>query len=59
MRGLYSSGNTPPNLGFCHLGFSVPDLPAAVKRLKENGVKVVKDVGMAERGDIPISEWEV
>ena len=57
-EGLYGSGNTPPYLGFCHLGFCVPDLPATVERLKANGVTVVKDIGTATRESIPISEWE-
>lgn len=56
--GFYGSGNTPPYLGFCHLGFSVPDLSETLKRLKEAGVAVVKDIGAASRRDIPIADWE-
>jgi lactoylglutathione lyase len=56
--GFYSTGNTPPHLGFCHLGFSVPDLPKTLERLKENGVKVFKDLGIATRASLPISDWE-
>ncbi|KIW99747.1 lactoylglutathione lyase [Rhinocladiella mackenziei CBS 650.93] len=56
--GFYSSGNTPPNLGFCHLGFSVPDLPKALKRLKESGVPIIKDIGVSTRQSIPITDWE-
>ena len=57
-EGFYSSGNTPPNLGFCHLGFSVPDLPRTLERLKENGVPVIKDTGVSTRQSIPITPWE-
>ena len=47
--GYYQSGNEPPNLGFCHLGFSVPDLPETLQRLKEHGVSIVKNLGTATR----------
>lgn len=61
-EGFYGSGNQAPYLGFCHLGFGVPDLPAAMKRLKDNGVKVIRDIGIpAEEVSIrhvPITEWE-
>ncbi|KAL9111387.1 MAG: hypothetical protein Q9227_004264 [Pyrenula ochraceoflavens] len=57
-EGLYGSGNEPPYLGFCHLGFSVPDLPKAVERLKAEGVPVIKNLGEAEREKLPISDWE-
>lgn len=53
-----STGNAPPNLGFSHLGFTVPDVPAAVKRFRENGVTILKDVGVCSRETIPLSEWE-
>ncbi|KAJ5388116.1 hypothetical protein N7509_010657 [Penicillium cosmopolitanum] len=56
--GQISSGNVPPNLGFAHLGFTVPDVPVAVERLKSAGVTVLKDVGVCERGHVPLSEWE-
>lgn len=56
--GAVSSGNVPPNLGFAHLGFTVPDVPVAVERLKSAGVTVLKDVGVCERGHVPLSEWE-
>ena len=54
----YSNGNTPPDLGFGHLGFTVPNVPEALARLKENGVEVVKDLGVCDRASIPISDWE-
>ncbi|KAJ9503033.1 hypothetical protein H2202_001185 [Exophiala xenobiotica] len=54
----YSTGNTPPNLGFGHLGFTVPSVPEALARLKANGVEVVKDLGVCDRESIPISDWE-
>ncbi|WAO91428.1 Lactoylglutathione lyase [Fusarium falciforme] len=58
-EGYYQNGNDPPNLGFGHLGFTVPDVPAALKRLKDNGVEVVKDLGEATtRASISITKWE-
>ena len=53
-----STGNTPPHLGFAHLGFTVPDIPAAVARLREAGVTILKDVGVSSRETVPLSEWE-
>ena len=58
-EGYYTNGNTPPALGFGHLGFTVPDVPAAVKRLEEAGVKVLKPLGATTKESIPISEWEI
>lgn len=52
------NGNTAPWLGFGHVRFTVPDVPTALKRLRESGVKVLKDVGYAERENVPISSWE-
>lgn len=57
-KAYYETGNGPPHLGFCHLGFSVPDVPATLRRLQENGVPVFKELGEAIRQSIPISEWE-
>ena len=57
-EGWYETGNRPPALGFGHLGFTVPDVPAALKRLEENGVKVIKPLGVTTNRSIPISEWE-
>ncbi|PWY71760.1 putative lactoylglutathione lyase [Aspergillus heteromorphus CBS 117.55] len=54
-----SSGNIPPNLGFGHLGFSVPDVGEAVERLRGEGVRVIKELGEVGRETVPISEWEV
>ncbi|KAJ9223572.1 hypothetical protein DTO271D3_5886 [Paecilomyces variotii] len=53
-----STGNEPPALGFGHLGFTVPDVREALNRLKGEGVRVIKDLGEAERKDVPLSEWE-
>ena len=53
-----STGNVPPHLGFSHLGFTVPDVPAAVSRLKDAGVRILKDVGVCSRETVPLSEWE-
>jgi len=57
-EGFYSTGNTPPNLGFGHLGFTVPDVPAFLAYLRAAGVPVVKDLNVSDRSSIPLSEWE-
>ncbi|RDW90289.1 putative lactoylglutathione lyase (Glo1) [Aspergillus mulundensis] len=53
-----STGNVPPHLGFGHLGFTVPDVPSALERLRNAGVKVIKDLGVTTRESIPLSKWE-
>lgn len=53
-----STGNTPPNLGFGHLGFSVPNVQAALEHLQSHGVEIVKPLDRAERADVPLSDWE-
>lgn len=53
-----STGNVPPHLGLAHLGFTVPDVQVAVERLRAAGVRVLKDLGRCERGDVPLSRWE-
>lgn len=53
-----STGNEVPHLGFAHLGFTVPDVKEAVERLRGNGVRILKDVGLCEREHVPLSEWE-
>ncbi|KAJ5923672.1 hypothetical protein N7454_008917 [Penicillium verhagenii] len=53
-----SNGNIPPNLGFAHLGFTVPDVGAAVERLRADGVAVLKEPGVCTRESVPLSEWE-
>ena len=57
-EGYYSTGNAPPHLGFGHLGFTVPDVPAALARLTGAGVKVLKPLDVTTRESIPLSEWE-
>jgi lactoylglutathione lyase len=56
--GYYTTGNQPPQLGFGHLGFTVPDVSATIERLKNNGVEVFKDLGIANRESVPLSQWE-
>lgn len=53
-----STGNEPPNLGFAHLGFTVPDVTVAVERLRAAGVSILKDVGVCSREAVPLSDWE-
>lgn len=58
-EGYYQTGNNPPNLGFGHLGFAVPDVPALLRKLKENDVEVVKDLGEETTIEsIAITKWE-
>jgi lactoylglutathione lyase len=54
----YSTGNAAPHLGLGHLGFSVPDVPAALAHLTAHGVKIIKDLGVATRESVPLSQWE-
>ena len=53
-----STGNQVPNLGFGHLGFTVPDVPAAVERLRSEGVRIVKELGSVGRETVPLSQFE-
>lgn len=53
-----STGAKPPHLGFNHLGFTVPDVKAAVERFRKAGVKIVKDVGQGPVEGIPSTRWE-
>lgn len=57
-QGFYQTGNTAPNLGFGHVGFTVPSVPKALERLKANGVEVLKDLAVSNLRSIPISAWE-
>ncbi|KKK17842.1 putative lactoylglutathione lyase (Glo1) [Aspergillus rambellii] len=52
------NGNVPPHLGFGHLGFTVPDVPAAVNRLRDAGVPILKDLQVSSRASVPLSSWE-
>ncbi|RJE22476.1 lactoylglutathione lyase Glo1 [Aspergillus sclerotialis] len=53
-----STGNQVPNLGFGHLGFTVPDVPATVERLRKDGVRIVKELGSIGRETVPLSQFE-
>ncbi|KAK2613169.1 hypothetical protein N8I77_000096 [Diaporthe amygdali] len=53
-----SNGNTPPNMGFGHLGFTVPDVRRTVDRLRAAGVRVLKEMDFNGRASIPLTEWE-
>lgn len=57
-EGYYSTGNSPPHLGFGQLGFTVPDVPAAVKRMQDAGVPILKPLGVSTRESIPLTKWE-
>jgi len=54
----YVNGNDPPQLGFGHLGFTVPDVKATVERLEKEGVEVVKHTGSSSRESAGLTEWE-
>ncbi|KAI1633840.1 lactoylglutathione lyase [Biscogniauxia mediterranea] len=54
----HATGSDPPHLGFNHVGFTVPDVRAAVRRLGAAGVRVVKDVGGGPVDGIPVTRWE-
>ncbi|KAK6543367.1 hypothetical protein TWF694_000116 [Orbilia ellipsospora] len=56
--GYYHTGNDAPYLGFGQVGFTVPNVKEALERLKEGGVKVLKDLGVSSRESVPLSEWE-
>ena len=53
-----TTGSQGKELGFNHLGFTVPDVSAAVDRLRKEGVEVVKDVGEGPNEVVPITRWE-
>lgn len=57
-HGFICSGHVAPHLGFNHLGFTVPNIPEAVQRLRAAGVKVVKDYGQGPVESIPTTTWE-
>lgn len=45
----YTSGNdySGPGVGFGHIGFTVPDVPAAIERAKSFGYEVIKPLDQA------------
>lgn len=53
-----ATGNHAPHMGFGHLGFTVPDVPAAVERFRANGVTILKDVGVATKEAAGVTKWE-
>jgi lactoylglutathione lyase len=53
-----SNGNIAPNLGFGHLGFSVPDVRSTVESLRSEGVNVVKELENTGPSAVPLTEWE-
>ncbi|KAF4250636.1 hypothetical protein CNMCM8980_010577 [Aspergillus fumigatiaffinis] len=53
-----STGNTPPHLGFGHLGFTVPDVASTLERLRKEGVPIIKELGNSLRESVPLSSWE-
>lgn len=53
-----TTGNHAPHLGFGHLGFTVPDVPAAIERFRRAGVPILKEVGVATVGSTYMTSWE-
>jgi lactoylglutathione lyase len=53
----YASGNdysNPPTVGFGHIGFTVPDVAAALKRVEEFGYEIIKPLGDAEESTMGV-----
>ncbi|KAI8939389.1 hypothetical protein NX059_003172 [Plenodomus lindquistii] len=52
----YVSGNdyNQPGIGFGHIGFTVPDVGAALERASAHGYEVIKPVGEAEESQMGI-----
>ncbi|ORY12037.1 Glyoxalase/Bleomycin resistance protein/Dihydroxybiphenyl dioxygenase [Clohesyomyces aquaticus] len=46
----YSNGNdySKPGVGFGHIGFTIPDVSAALKRMEEFGYKIIKPLNQAK-----------
>lgn len=44
------------SVGFGHVGFTVPDVAAALKRVEEFGYEVIKPLGEAENGQMGVSD---
>lgn len=55
---IITTGTKAPHMGFGHLGFTVPDVKATTDRLREAGVKVLKEVGVAANEYTPITDWD-
>jgi lactoylglutathione lyase len=53
-----TTGNHAPHVGFGHLGFTAPDVPAAVERFRANGVTILKDVDVATKDSAAVTKWE-
>lgn len=53
-----TSGSEGGNLGFNHLGFTVPDVGKTVERLRKEGIHIMKDAGEGPNEDVPITRWE-
>jgi lactoylglutathione lyase len=54
----YASGNdysNPASVGFGHIGFTVPDVATALKRVEEFGYEVIKPLGKAEESTMGVS----
>lgn len=54
----YASGNdySKPGVGFGHIGFSVPDVPKTVERMKSFGYEVMKPLGEAKGEQMAIPD---
>lgn len=53
-----TSGSEGGNLGFNHLGFTVPHVGETVEILRKEGVEVVKNIGEGPNEVVPITRWE-
>lgn len=52
------SGCEPPNMGFGHIGVTVPDVSATLARLEKAGVEIVSRVGETGREAAGFTQWE-
>ncbi|CAI6339075.1 unnamed protein product [Periconia digitata] len=57
----YSSSSPPPGVGFGHIGFTVPDVAAALDRVKNFGFEVIKPLGEAKESTmgVPMKEGDM
>lgn len=54
----YASGNdySAPGVGFGHIGFTVPDVAEATKRVESFGFEVIKSLGEAKEEQMAVPD---
>ncbi len=53
----YKNGNENGGEGFGHLGFTVPDVDASLKRVEEFGYKIIKPLGEAKTSQFGVPDF--